>query len=1774
VSAEGTEARLREALLAIRELRSRLDAAERSRHEPIAVVGMACRLPGEADSPDAYWRLLLDGVDAITEVPPERWDADRLFDPDAFAAGASATRWGGFLSGVDRFDPRFFGISPREAARMDPQQRLLLEVAYEALEDAGEPLEALDGAPTGVFVGMHNYADDYTRLQLADPAAIDTYTGTGTAQSIAANRLSYVFGFRGPSLALDTACSSSLVAVHLAVQSLRRGECELALAGGVNLMLTPESTIALSRMQLMAADGRCKTFDASADGFVRGEGCALVALKRLSDAIAAGDPIRAVIRGSAVNQDGRTNGLTAPNGLAQRDVVRSALEDGGVRPGEIGFVETHGTGTALGDPIEVEALADVLARDRPPGSTCALGAVKTNLGHLEAAAGIAGLMKAVLAVERGTIPPNLHFSEPNPHIPFEATPFVVPTEPLPWPGEPEKRLAGVSSFGWGGTNAHVVLAGPPAAAAAEPAVGPVLVPLSARDPEALRARAAAVRDLAAAGRPELVDLAYTAAVRRTHHDHRLAAVAASHDELARQLDAFLAGERPPGLAAGEVGERRDGLVLVFAGQGPQSPGMGRELLLREPAFRETVERCDALVRELAGWSILDELDAGAERSRLDRTDVNQPVTLALQAGLADLLRSWGVAPDSVVGHSAGEVAAAYAAGVLSLEDAARVAFHRGRVQQQACGQGRMAATALSPARAEAFVARFGAGLVVAAVNGPSSTTIAGPPEIVEAAVEALRAEEVFARVLHVDFASHSPAMDGLTGELVASLAGLEPRPAAVPIVSTVTGGPARAGDFGPSYWARNIREPVRFAEAVEELARTGHGTFLELGPHPVLGAAVTESAAAAGLEATVLASLRRGQDERATLLAALADLHSRGQRVDWSALAPRGRVVRLPAYPWQRQRYWVEEAPGRPARRGSAHPLLGERVRSPLLEETVFACDLAGAELLGPHEAGGVRVLPLTAVAELALAGSAELLGDRARSLAGVVVHEPVPLGDDAPECQLVVSAEDGSASFRLYGLAPGAERWTLHAEGRVHGETGVAPAEGTGEASRTTLELPAAADARFRASPALLDAALSALARELPPPGEGTTRVAVSVDRLELGAPHGARAGATVTVRAATPDGAAVGDVTVDDAEGRRLLRLDGVVLRAVRAEQLARGEAWREWLYEVRWQPSPAKAPSEPVAAILLVGGGPLAAGLAAEAAAAGIPSHEVERAEEVSEALAGLPAGNRHVVWLGGFQARLDDTASAGDVGGLLEVTAGCLLDVARAVAGVGGDALRLWVVTAGASTAGGTVPDPLQAGLRGLALGLALEHPDTWGGIVDLDPPGTAAEALLAELGGAREEDQVALRPAGRFVPRLVRCSVPEAPAVTWRPDAAYLVTGGLGGLGLQVARLAAEQGARHLVLAGRRGLPPRDRWPSLPAGSEDARRAAGVEEIEQLGASVSVVACDVADEDALAGLLAELDQEGPPLAGILHAAAAIEPAPLRELDGAALADAVRAKAAGAWALDRLTRERELDFLCFFGSTTGLWGAAGLGAYTAANAFLDALAHRRRDRSRPALAVDWGLWDETRLFSASERGAAIAAGLTPMRSGDAFAALAHLLAADVTQIAVANVDWPSLVAVYEARGRRALFDGVREPGRSRPSRVQARGAVLARLEEAAPHERRGLLAAQVRAEVARALGVEPPEALDPQQGFFSMGMDSLTSIELRNRLETALDRPLAPSLAFNYPTVDALALHLAGDVLGLPDEDRPQDGGAGDEEAWDGLSDDELVALLARRLDEIG
>ncbi|MDQ1292520.1 MAG: AMP-binding protein, partial [Actinomycetota bacterium] len=870
--------------------------------EPIAVVGIGCRFPGGADDVRSFWDMLCRGQDAITEVPPDRWDAEEFYDEDPRAPGKATTRWGGFLRDIDRFDPRFFGISPREAERMDPQQRLLAEVAWEAFEDAGLGADTLAGSSTGVFVGIAT--NDYAMLQSGDHDHIDMHFGTGNASSIAANRLSYLFDLRGPSLALDTACSSSLVSVHEACASLARGDCSLALAGGVNLILSPALAINFSKAGAMAADGRCKAFDARADGYVRSEGAGVVVLKPLSRALADRDRIHGVILAGAVNQDGRTNGLMAPNPQAQEAVVRAAQERAGVRSHDVGYVETHGTGTLLGDPIEAKSLAAVVGRDREPADPCLIGSVKSNIGHLEAAAGVAGLIKAILVVRERQIPASLHYSTPNPHIPFEELGLRVVDSTTPWPRQDRPAIAGVSAFGFGGTNAHLIVREPPRPEQSPTArtgqtdqtapttqTGPTrraphLLTVSARDAGALRELAGRYRRALAASPAQTApeDVVAAAAVRRTHHDHRLACVGSDAQDLCAALEAFERQEERPGLSAGP---RRVALrprpVFVFSGQGPRWWPLGEDLL-DEPVLLHRLERCDALLRDQVEWSLLDQLTLG-ERSRLEDADVAQPALCSLQIALAALWRSWGVEPAVVLGHSVGEIAAAHVAGALDLSQALRIAVHRGRViaratsgdgEGGAAGAGGMSVVGLSLSATRSLLERSGQESVwVAASNAPDSTVLSGRVEALERIEKLLQDDDVLARRLgSVHFASHCPLMDPLAEQLRASLNGLRSRRVTTSILSTVTGRLHDGAALGADYWGENLRRPVLFDPAVTTLLESGHDTFVEISPHPMLADSLRERMDLLGATGVAVTSLRREEPVRATTLSRLGRLYT------------------------------------------------------------------------------------------------------------------------------------------------------------------------------------------------------------------------------------------------------------------------------------------------------------------------------------------------------------------------------------------------------------------------------------------------------------------------------------------------------------------------------------------------------------------------------------------------------------------------------------------------------------------------------------------------------------------------------------------------------------------------------------------------------------------------------------------------------------------------------------------------------------------------------------
>ncbi|HWM83312.1 MAG TPA: type I polyketide synthase [Pseudolabrys sp.] len=1238
--------------LALMAKRMREQAAPLLQADPIAIVGIGCRVPGGGDTPERFWRLLREGVNAVSGIPADRWDGDAWFDADGAAPGKSVTRRAGFLDRIDGFDAAYFGIPRREAERMDPQQRLFLEVAIEAIDDAGLPHGALRGSRTGVYIA--SYHNDYTHLQYSDPEQIDLRTLTGTLHSVLANRLSYHLDLRGPSLSIDTACSSSLVAVHLACQSLRAGETDIALAGGVSLIVAPELMVSMSKVGFMAPDGQCKTFDASADGFGRGEGCGVIVLKRLSDAVVNEDRVLAVIRGSAVNQDGHSTILTAPHGPAQEHLIRDALASAMLEPDRIGFVETHGTGTALGDPIEVEAIAAALGRvDAAP---CFLGSAKANVGHLEAAAGITGLIKAVQALRHAAIPPQVNFATLNPHIALAGTRLRIPTSLEPWPAGAQPRCAAVSSFGVGGTNAHVIVeeAPRPAAVVGAAADGAVhILPLSAQTQEALRDLSSAWVELLADTHQTPADLCFTAAQRRTHYRCRTAVVGRDAGELRSRLTDDLQ-RRMHDVATPEPGAEAPKIGFVFSGQGPQWFAMGRQLLAEEPVFRDSMVACDALLKPLSGWSLLDRLAAPEDRSQLDQTIVAQPALFSIQVSLAALLRSWGATPDMIAGHSVGEIAALHAAGVLDLAEAMRIVWHRGRIMQDAAGGGRMAALAVSEAEAAALIAPYGERLAVAAVNAPRSIVLSGEAEALREALASAAARGVSHRMLDVPYAFHSAQMMPMQERLVAALGNVSSTPSAVAFYSTVTGKAAGEMRFDAAYFGRNVRQTVRFADAIDAMAADGCDLFVELSPHPVLGASITECVAARGAVRPVVATLRRGKPEREALLQTCVGLYAAGCDLDWAAVQHgRQRVATLPSYPWQRQRYWIRKRPAQSLTAAAAlHPLFATYVVAATGDLHLLEGDSVSARpWLADHRIFGRLPLPATAMLDGFAFVAGRVLGrDAPVQLRRFVIHRPLMVPEDeqtparwqvtaTPRGDTIelawheaVVALDGSVSWRLVAgaeAAGAAERGSTletspvdyrHTAADLYArfdDLGVAfgpsfraldAIAATRDAANANVDLPDALDARGHLlHPVLLDALLQlcsvAAAGGSGQPLSSDVHLPVAAERVVVAGGEHRHLLARARIRAMTAD-AIVADASLETPDGTCVALIEGMRFARADADVFATASPHQD-LYDIVWQRAgdPPHDAHEPAGDwLLFADDGGTADALAATIAAAG--------------------------------------------------------------------------------------------------------------------------------------------------------------------------------------------------------------------------------------------------------------------------------------------------------------------------------------------------------------------------------------------------------------------------------------------------------------------------------------------------------------------------------------------------------------------------------------------
>ncbi len=1754
-----------------------LPAVRRSHggEESIAIVGMGCRYPGGATSPDELWALLAGGVDAISVFPRNRgWDLERLYDPDPDRPGTCYSRHGGFVHDADEFDAGFFDIGPTEALAMEPQQRLLLEIAWEALEHAGIDPTTLRGSDTGVFAGAST-TDYMTRI----PGELEGFRLTGTTASVISGRLAYVFGLEGPALSVDTACSSSLVALHLACQALRRGECSLALAGGVSVMTSPALFVDFARQRGLSPDGRCKSFAASADGVAFGDGAGVLVLERLSDARGNCHPVLALVRGSATNQDGASNGLTAPNGPSQERVIAQALADAGLSPTDVDVVEAHGTGTTLGDPIEAQALMATYGQERTDGPV-RIGSIKSNIGHAVAAAGVGGVMKIVLALCNEQLPPTLHVDEPSPHIDWSAGEARLLTELESWPRGERPRRAGVSSFGVSGTNAHAIIEEAPlqqdSPAPSLPALGHVPLLVSAKNEEALCAQATRLYERLQA-EPELtpVDVAYTLACARPSFERRAAVLGADREELLASLWSLAHCEAVAGVLRGSSAPGRT--AFMFTGQGAQRPGAGAELYACFLVFADALEEACAELDPHLGCSLKELMlaEGCSPESLLDRTEFSQPALFALEVALFRLVESLGVKPSYLIGHSVGELVAAHVAGVLSLADACTLVAARGRLMGALPTGGAMLALQASEEEVRESLAESPATVALAAINGPRAVVVSGTTDAIEQIAASWGKRGRKTTRLRVSHAFHSPLMEPMLEEFRSVAEGLNFHAPRIPIVSNISGELAGEELASAEHWVRHVRQPVRFGDGIAALRAVGATRLLEMGPDGVLTAIARGCLGEEDEQRVLLVpALRARRDELQTFTAFLAEAHLHGMEIDWQALfARRGaRRVELPTYAFQRKRYWLD-APsvgGDLSSFGLAsaeHPLLGAAVHVAGEDEWLFTArvSLDTHPWIADHVLLGAIVVPGTAFVEFVLAAGAEMACE---ALEELTLMAPLVLEDDgAVDLQLVVKspAQTGRREFAIYSRPADAnggrdeyERdWTCHASGAV---TSSAQDQAQDALASLLAESwpPAGAEAldvedvyeRIAVVGYAYGPSFTGIEAAWQRGDELFTEVALHGEHAEEAGRYGIHPGLFDAVVHAGTMLEPLDAEGVEPDKGRMLFSWGGVRCLAggvssLRVRLTPAGEsAWSIAAIGTDGTPvlSVNSLTHRPIDAGQLLGAVPRRQDSLFEVSWPGLPMATVS----------GVPSS---VAVLGDLSIAGAETQRHEDVGALCEaIAAGApapevvLVAVAPAAGHEGGPAqaahataqstlelLQSWLATEslGASrlvlvTQRAVVVgeedavDLATASAWGLVSSAQSEHPERFL-LADMDGQQLSWKALLASLGG--EEPQLAVRGGELHVPRLERVAAPAgdiAPAGVLGADSTVLITGGTGGLGAQLARhLARAHGVRRVLLVSRSG-----------EGATGARALR--EELDALGCETQVESCDVGDRQALANMLQRVPDEHP-LTAIVHAAGVLEDALIESLSAEQVERVMLAKAYAAQYLHELTAGCELSAFVMFSSVAASMGALGQGSYAAANAYLDALARSRRAQGLAATSLAWGPWLEAGM--SSERDETDIArmrrsGVAPLPTERALELFDVALATGQAVLVPVQLETAALRA-HATDGRLpSLFRGVvRAPAR----RAQAADSLARRLAELPQASWGAVVLDLVREQIAAVLGLASGNLVDPRLPFTEFGFDSLDAVELRNRLIGATGLKLAATLMFDHPTPAAVATHIEANVV---------------------------------------
>ncbi|MGK7921460.1 MAG: alpha/beta fold hydrolase [Trichodesmium sp.] len=1587
----------------LEQVHNKLETVDREKTEPIAIIGVGCRFPGNANDSDSFWNLLHEGIDAVTEIPSDRWDIDSYYDPDPESPLAAYTKHGSFIQQVDRFDPSFFGISPREAVSLDPQQRLLLEVTWEALENAGVAPNNLRNSKTGLYVGI--CTDDYTSIQLATGTAkivtqilnqssrndentvsADAYSSLGNSRSMAVGRISHLLGLQGPNIQLDTACSSSLVATHLACQSLRLKESNLALVGGVNLILSPGNTIARSKIRALAPDGRCKTFDASADGYGQGEGCGVVVLKRLSDAMADGDRVLAMIRGSAINHDGPSSGLTVPNKKAQKEVIQQALQNARVEPHQVSYVEAHGTGTTLGDPIELEALAAIYGKKRPQNEPLIVGSVKTNFGHLEAAAGVSSLIKVALALHHQEIPPHLHFNKPNPYIPWDNIPVQIPTSGIPWEQGKQPRMAGVSSFGMSGSNVHAILESAPIQVkSAKRCEGseaiskskvksedslerPVhLLTLSAKTESALEDLAKRYFEyLENNVETSLADICYTANVGRSHFQHRLAVLATSGNELREKLGNFLTENEVVGLFSSELpkSSRQPKIAFLFTGQGSQYARMGWELYQTQPTFRSALEECDKILQPYLEQSLLEVILGNA--SLLDQTAYTQPALFSLEYALVQLWKSWGIEPNVVMGHSVGEYVAATIAGVFSLEDGLKLIATRGKLMQQLPDGGEMMSILASESLVKKAIAPYSSEVAIAAINAPESIVISGKTVAIGKIDSDLESQGVKTKRLQVSHAFHSPLMEPMITEFEAIARKITYEQPQIPLISNISGKLADASIATAKYWVNHVRKPVRFAQSMETLHQQGYTVFLEIGPKPILLGMGRQCLPEE--QKIWLPSLRPSKSEWEQMLSSLAELYLQGGKVDWLGFERDyvRRKVTLPTYPFQRQRYWVETIQDIEQLANNTVDNLNDPLINLLdrgnTQELVKKLENTGN--LSPEQ---LKLLP-------------DLLTLLSQEYQEKLAYFKIRDWFYKIQWQLL---ENSSKK-----LVKEPENWLIFADSTGVGESIAIQLQQQGNECTLVYQ-----GEKYQSDRQGNDRINPSNIQEF----EQLYQTIISTNKLPL----------KKVIHLWSLDSASPVNLTTKTLEETQLLGCGSVL---------------------------------------------------------------------HLLQSLVKNVKSNPPNIWLitRGTQPILSETE-------------------------------KLTVAT---------------SPLWGLGRTIAFEHPEFWGGLIDLDfeTSEDEAEIILQQITDTQKEDHLAVRSQKIYTSRLVKQSFPKSQPLVLLSDATYLITGGLGALGLQTAEWMAEKGARHIALIGR----------SQP--SETAKQK--IQSLEKQGVHVTVFSADISIAADVVNILEQIQKA--PLRGIIHAAGVLDDGILQQMSWERFTKVMSPKVMGAWNLHNLTQNLSLDFFVCFSSMSSLLGSPGQGNYSAANAFMDSLAYYRQNMGLPGLSINWGAWSESGMatrVASQYQNRMKTAGIDSISPEQGMQVLEQLLQTQsITQVGVLPADWSVLAKQSTLKNSSSLLWELLQQ-ETIPEKLEEQ--ILDKWKAAPTNERQEILRTYIQSLVAKSMGINSSE-IPTDTNLIELGMDSLMSMEVVNQLSRDLNFIIYPREFYERPKINSLTEYLSAEL----------------------------------------